>query len=81
MSNLMIRDLEENKELDTHAMQAVRGGEGGTDLNAFNAQMLAVEAKGGIAAIATAVQTLVGINNHFDVDVSPETNIIIGGIS
>jgi len=81
MSNLMIRDLKESKELDTHAMQAVRGGEGEPDLSAFNAQMLAVEAEAGIAAIATGVQTLVGINNQFDVNVSPVTQITIGGIS
>lgn len=79
MSNLMIKDLEENKELDTHAMQAIRGGQ--TNLTAFNAQFLAAEAKGGIAGIATAVQTLVGVNTLLNLNVSPETNINVGGIS
>jgi hypothetical protein len=81
MSHLMIRDLEESKELDTHAMQAVRGGEGEMDLGAANAALVALEANGGIAGIATAVISQVGINNNFDVNVSPVTTVVVGGIS
>ena len=78
MTNLMIKDLEQSKELDTTAMQAIRGGQ--LDLSVINAQSLSAEAKGGIAGIVTATQTLVGINTLLNLDVSPETNINVGGI-
>jgi hypothetical protein len=78
MTKLMIKDLEQSNELDNTAMQTIRGGQ--LDLSVINAQSLAAEAKGGIAAIATATQTLVGINTLLDLDVSPETNINVGGL-
>ena len=78
MTKLMIKDLEQNQELDNTAMQTIRGGQ--LDLSVINAQALTSEAKAGIAAISTATQTLIGINTLLDVDVSPETNINIGGL-
>jgi hypothetical protein len=78
MTKLMIKDLEQNQELDNTAMQTIRGGQ--LDLSVINAQALSSEAKAGIAAISTATQTLIGINTLLDVDVSPETNINIGGL-
>ena len=78
MTNIMIKDLELSKELDSSAMQSLRGGQ--LDLSVINAQSLASEAKAGIAAISLATQTLVGINTLLDLDVSPETNINVGGI-
>jgi len=79
MSNLLITDLQESKELDRSAMLAVRGGEG--DLNSFNAQMLAAEARGGIAAVVTATQTLVSLNTALDLTIAPQTNVIVGGLA
>ena len=78
MTRLMIKDLEQNQALDNAAMQTVRGGQ--FDLSVINAQSLSSEAKAGIAAISTAAQTLVGINTLLDVNVSPDTNINIGGL-
>jgi hypothetical protein len=78
MTKLMIKDLEQNKALDNTAMQAIRGGQ--LDLSVINAQALSAETKAGIAAITTATQTLVGINTLLDLDVSPETNINVGGL-
>ena len=78
MTKLMIKDLEQNQELDNTAKRTIRGGQ--LDLSVFNAQALSSEAKAGIAAISTAAQTLVGINTLLDVDVSPVTNINIGGL-
>jgi hypothetical protein len=49
-------------------------------LLSFNAQMLSAEAEGGIAAITTATQTLVNLNTALDLNVSPETNILVGGL-
>ena len=79
MTELTIKDLEASRELDRGALRAVRGGEG--DLMSFNAQALAAEAKAGIAAITTATQTLVNLNTALNLDVSPETNILIGGLA
>jgi hypothetical protein len=78
MTHLFINDLEESKELDHSAMLAVRGG---GDLVAFNAESLAAEAKAGIAAVTTATQTLVGVNTLLNLDVSPVTTIVVGGIA
>ena len=78
MTKLMIKDLEVSKELDSTAMQSLRGGQ--LDLSVINAQSLASEAKAGIAAISTATQTLVGINTLLNLDISPETNVNVGGI-
>ena len=79
MSHLMISDLAvESKELERSEMLAVRGG---TDLTSLNAQGLAAEAKAGIAAITTATQTLVGVNTLLNLDISPETNVVIGGVA
>jgi len=78
MTNLMIKDLEMNQDLDRAAMQSLRGGQ--MDLSVINAQSLASEAKAGIAAISTATQTLVGINTLLNFDISPETNVNVGGI-
>ena len=79
MSHLSIKDLAvESKELDRSDMLAVRGG---TDLMSFNAQALSAEARAGVAAITTATQTLVGVNTLLNLDISPETNVIIGGIA
>ena len=79
MSHLMISDLSvESKELDHSEMLAVRGG---TDLTSLNAQGLAAEAKAGIAAITTATQTLVGVNTLLNLDISPQTNVVIGGVA
>ena len=79
MSKLMISDLTaESKELGRDDMLAVRGG---TDLTAFNAQALSAEAKAGIAAITTATQTLVGVNTLLNLDVSPQTNVVVGGLA
>ena len=79
MTHLLIKDLAvESRELDRSAMLAVRGG---TDLTSFNAQGLAAEAKAGIAAITTATQTLVGVNTLLNLDISPETNVVVGGIA
>lgn len=78
MNHLMIKDLESSKALDARAMQEVSGG---SDLNSFSAQLLSAETKAGIAAITTATQTLVDVNTLLDVNVSPVTNINIGGIS
>ena len=79
MSHLMISDLSvESKELDHSEMLAVRGG---TDLTSLNAQGLAAEAKAGIAAITTATQTLVGVNTLLNLDISPQTNVVVGGIA
>jgi hypothetical protein len=78
MTNLMIKDLEMNQDLDRAAMQSLRGGQ--MDLSVINAQSLAAEAKAGIAAISTATQTLVGINTLLNFDISPETNVNVGGI-
>ena len=79
MSALLIRDLEASQALDRGALRAVRGGQG--DLMSFNAQGLAADAKAGIAAITTATQTLVNLNTALNLDVSPETNVIIGGLA
>ena len=79
MSALLIHDLEASHELDQHALGAVHGGMG--DLTSFNAQALAADAKAGIAAVTTATQTLVNLNTVLDLDVSPETNIVIGGLA
>ena len=78
MSDLMIHDLEASKALDRKALRGVRGGMG--DLMSFNAQVLSAEAQGGIAAITTATQTLVNLNTALDLNVSPETNIVVGGL-
>jgi len=78
MTNLLINDLIVNQELDHDAMLAVRGG---TDLTSFNAQVLAAEAKGGIAAITAATQTLVSLNTSLNLDISPVTNVVVGGIA
>ncbi len=78
MSHLLIDDLQDSEELDRSAMLAVRGGE--SDLTAFNAQALAAEAKGGIAAITLATQTLVSTNTLLNLDISPETNVVVGGL-
>ena len=78
MSDLMIHDLEASKSLDRQALRGVRGGLG--DLMSFNAQMLSAEAQAGIAAVTTATQTLVNLNTALDLNVSPETNIVVGGI-
>jgi len=88
MTNLMINDLAvESKDLDHSAMLAVRGGAAPTsgDLTSFNGQVLANEAKAGIAAIATGVNTLVSTNNllnvNTDLNVHPVTNIVLGGVA
>ena len=78
MTHLLINDLAESKELDHGAMLAVRGG---NDLVAFNAETLAAEAKGGIAAVTAATQTLVGVNTLLNLDISPVTNVVVGGIA
>jgi hypothetical protein len=78
MSDLMIHDLEASQSLDREALRGVRGGQG--DLLSFNAQMLSAEAQGGIAAITTATQTLVNLNTALDLNVSPQTNILVGGL-
>jgi len=78
MSHLLINDIVENKELDSSAMLAVRGG---TDLTSINAQALAAEAKAGIAAITTATQTLVGVNTLLNLDISPQTSVVVGGVA
>ena len=39
------------------------------------------DARAGIAAVSTAVQTLVDVNTLLDLNVSPVTNINIGGIA
>jgi hypothetical protein len=80
MISLLINDLAESKDLDRGAMLTVRGG-GNPTLNSFNAQALAAEARGGIAAITAATQTLVGVNNVLDLnlDVSPVTSVVVGG--
>ena len=78
MTNLLINDIVESHELDSSAMLSVRGG---TDLTSFNAQALAAEAKAGIAAITTATQTLVGVNTLLDLDISPVTNVVVGGLA
>ena len=78
MTHLLINDLAESKELDHGAMLAVRGG---NDLLAFNAQSLAAEAEAGIAAVTTATQTLVGVNTLLNLDISPVTNVVVGGIA
>jgi len=78
MSHLLINDIVENKELDSSAMLAVRGG---TDLTSINAQALAAEAKAGIAAITTATQTLVGVNTLLNLDISPQTSVVVGGLA
>jgi len=79
MNHLMIQDLEASRDLDSRAMHAVRGGE--SNLSSFNAQLLMAESKAGIAAITAATQTLVDVNTLLNVNVSPETNINIGGIA
>ena len=77
MSKLLISDLAvESKELDRSAMLVVHGG---TDLMSFNAQALAAEARAGIAAVTTATQTLVGVNTLLNLEISPETNVVVGG--
>lgn len=76
MTHLMIADLEVNEELDRSAMLAVRGGM----LESFNAQVLAAEAQAGIAAVTAATQTLVNLNTALDLDISPVTNVVIGGL-
>lgn len=78
MTTLFINDLAESKDLDRGAMLAVRGG---TDLTSINAQGLAAEAKAGIAAITAATQTLVGVNTLLDLNVSPVTNVVVGGVA
>ena len=78
MTHLFINDLEESKELDHSAMLTVRGG---NDLVAFNAESLAAEAKAGIAAVTTATQTLVGVNPLLNLDISPVTNVVVGGLA
>ena len=78
MTHLLINDLAESKELDHGAMLAVRGG---NDLVAFNAETLAAEAEAGIAAVTTATQTLVGVNTLLNLDISPVTNVVVGGIA
>ena len=78
MSHLLINDIVESQELDSGAMLAVRGG---TDLTSINAQALAAEAKAGIAAITTATQTLVGVNTLLNLDISPETSVVVGGLA
>ena len=78
MTNLLINDLVESQELDRSAMLAVRGG---TDLTSFSAQALAAEAKGGIAAITAATQTLVSLNTSLNLDISPQTNVVVGGVA
>jgi metal-dependent amidase/aminoacylase/carboxypeptidase family protein len=78
MTNLLINDLVESKELDRSAMLAVRGG---TDLTSFNAQALAAEAHAGIAAITAATQTLVSLNTSLNLDISPVTNVVVGGLA
>jgi hypothetical protein len=86
MTNLLINDLPvESKELDRSAMLSVRGGadptSGSPDLTSFNVQSLTAEAHAGIAAITTATQTLVGVNTLLNLDVSPVTNVVVGGIA
>ncbi len=78
MSHLLIDDLQDSEELDRSAMLAVRGGE--SDLTAFNAQALVAEAKGGIVAVTNAVQTLVSTNTVLDLNIAPETNVVVGGL-
>ena len=78
MTHLLITDLVESKELDHSAMLAVHGG---NDLTSFNAESLAAEAKAGIAAITTATQTLVGVNTLLNLDISPVTTVVVGGIA
>lgn len=79
MTHLMIKDLEASRELDTHAMQSVRGGM--DDLTSVNSQFLIADAKAGVAAIVTATQVLTDVNLLLDLDVSPTTNIRVGGIN
>ncbi len=78
MSHLLIDDLQDSEELDRSAMLAVRGGE--SVLSSVTAQALAAEAKGGIAAVNNAVQTLVSTNTLLDLNIAPETNVVVGGI-
>ena len=78
MNHIMIKDLEASSALDSHAMQAVRGG---ADLTSTDTQLLISDARAGIAAVSTAVQTLVDVNTLLNVNASPDININIGGIS
>jgi len=83
MTNLLINDLAvASKELDHSAMLAVRGG---ADLTSFNAQVLKNEAKAGLVALATATNTLVNTNTSLDVEnalnISPVTNVVVGGLA
>ena len=80
MTTLLIKDIVESHELDSGAMLTVRGGADAT-LTSFNAQALAAEAKAGIAAITTATQTLVGVNTLLNLDISPQTNVVVGGVA
>ena len=85
MTNLLINDLVESKELDRSHMLAVRGGadptSGSPDLTSFDIQSLTAEAHAGIAAITTATQTLVGVNTLLNLNVSPETTVVVGGLA
>jgi len=78
MTDLLINDLSESKELDRSSMLAVRGGSDAL-LSSLNAQAIATETRAGIAAITTATQTLVGVNTLLNLDVSPETTVVVGG--
>lgn len=78
MTNLLINDIEESKELDRSAMLAVRGG---ADQTSVNIQDLTAQAQAGIAAITTATQTLVDVNTLLNLDISPVTTVVVGGIA
>ena len=78
MTKLLINDLVESQALDHSALLTVRGG---ADLTSFNAQALAAEAQAGIAAITAATQTLVSLNTSLNLDISPVTNVVVGGIA
>jgi hypothetical protein len=78
MTTMMINDLEDSKELDHDAMLAIRGGADDATQFAFNSQELFTEAKAGIAAVNTAIQTLVGVNTNLVVAPVTEVNLLGG---
>ena len=76
MTTLMINDLEDSMELDHGAMLAIRGGVNDATQFALNSQELFTEAKASIAAVNTAVQTLVGVNTNLVIAPNTEINLL-----
>ena len=76
MTTLMINDLEDSMELDHGAMLAIRGGVNDATQFALNSQELFTEAKAGIAAVNTAIQTLVGVNTNLVIAPNTEINLL-----